>query len=271
VSVPSSKVRLSLAVGSLLIAGLTLAAGPVHADTQALVLHQEHMGNGKQKVIVSKDAVRIEQAMTGVVVLTRYPFARVDIVNPTKRNYVSKPMSLVLEQMANPGIPVAKDPIMGDIAWSKPEAISLAGVDATCYTRTSPKKSWCKLWTLTDPLLPNTVVELISAFSGSIPTTKGAPLRYEIYSSLEDEPADPYEESPRKPILIFETTSNRTTTVPDSLFRTPQEYVCVNGTNKTRSNTLPARNQRTPSNSSDSMCKTDKYSLNLPQRKRKEH
>jgi len=229
------------------------------------------MANGKQKVIVRKDAVRIEQAITGIVILTRYPFTRVEIVNPAKHNYVSKPISVVLEQMARPGILVSEDPIMGDIAWSKPEAISLAGVNATCYTRKSPKKSWCKLWTLTDPALPNTVVELISAFSGSIPTTKGAPLRYEMYSSLDDEPADPYEETPRKPMLIFETTSNKTTTVPDSLFQTPQEYVCVNGTNKARSNTPLVRNQRALLRNPDFMFKSDKDRINPPQRKSKDH
>jgi len=263
--------RRSYFFGMLLTAALSMAVHPAHADTEVLELHQKHMGNGKQKVMVSKNAVRIEHAMTGIVVLTRYPFTRVDIVNPAKRNYVSKPMSVVLEQMARPGILVAEDPIMGDIAWSKPEPISLSGVDAACYTRKSPKKSWCKLWTLTDPPLPNTVAELISAFSGSIPTTKGAPLRYEMYSSIEDEPADPYEETPRKPMLVFETTSNKTITVPDSVFMTPREYVCVNGTNKARSNAPLVRNQRALMNNPDFMFKTDKYRLDLLQRKRKEH
>jgi len=261
-----------LSIGATFLTGaLLLSLSAAHADTQALVLHQKHMGNGKQKVIVSKDAVRIEHAMTGIVVLTRHPFTRVHIVNPARRNYVTKPMAKVLEEMARPGILVGEDPILGDIAWSKPQPISLSGVSAACYSRQSPKKSWCKLWTLADPPLPNTVVELISAFSGSLPTTQGAPLKYEMYSSVEDEPLDPYEDPPRKPVLVFETISNKSTMVPDSLFQVPSDYTCVTGTNKARPNTALIRNQRALMKNPDFMFKTDKDRLGLPQRKIKEH
>lgn len=205
-----------------------ILAQPVHADTQAIELSQRHFGTGKQKITVTDKAVRIEHMNTGIVAITRYPFNKVEIINPGRKNYVTKPMSLVLAQMRRPAALVGEEAILDTLTWSEPQPDSTAGIEAVCYTRTSPKKSWGKLWTLKAPTLPDPVAELVSSFSGCLPIAHGLPLRYEMFSSQDDEPADPDETLPRKPIIVFETNSSKVISIQESIFHVPRDFASIN-------------------------------------------
>ena len=244
----------------LLTAALLAVASPVCAEPvgKVLVLEQKHCINGRQKLYISKVAVRLEQELQGIVVITRAPFKEVEVSNPLKRNYVRKNLATSVAGLQQKSMIITASDPLSDAPWEPGEKCKVLNIDAISYVRRTPKKSCYKTWVLEEPKLPKPVVELICALSSSIPFAHGMPLRCTQLLSLEDERPDEYETLPRKTATIFDTISAKLIDAPAGLFSLPADYRCVNGSNAAVPSTISNRNRNAMMRSPDFLFQSSK-------------
>lgn len=259
---------LSVALGTTASLAVTPA---VAAETKALELVQMHYTGGRQKLYVTKDAIRLEHENSGVIVISKSPFTECFLINQAKRTCVRRVTSKVVKQLRQTQLLLLANDPMSEEAWSKSEAAKFAGLDTLTYSRSSPKKSWCKVWILKQPSLPDSAVDLICAFSSSFPAMHGAPLRMQQYFSLADSPREEYEESgDRKPFFMFETKSNKMVSVNDSLFEAPKGFARPSAkTNDETKDTAQVKAGKDFMLEPDFMFQSDKHKLEGKQRPRK--
>lgn len=246
---------------ALLVTSLLMVATPVGAETKAIVLEQKHYLGGRQKLYLTSSALRLEHVNTGIVMVSHAPFKDIIVLNSAKHNYVTKTVAVALRQMYSKTALLRADDILSEEPWDKGVSTTLGVSKAILYSRHSPKQSWYKAWVLPEPKLPAPIVQVICEIASSIPPTPGVPLKCEQYHSLQDERQDDYETLPRKSTVVFETTSAKTVSVPDSMFETPKNYVCVNGTNKARPDTAGERYRKAAMKSPDFMFQSSKSVL----------
>lgn len=251
----------------LLIAALLVVATPVGAETKAMLLEQKHYLGGRQKLYLSKNAMRLEHENSGIVMLSHAPYTDIVVLNFAKHNYVTKTTAVALKQMYSKTALLRADDILCEEPWTKDGLTMLGTSKALLYSRRSPKQSWYKAWVLLEPKMPAPIVQVVCEIASSIPPTPGVPLKCEQYHSLQDERQDDYETLPRKSTVVFETTSVKTVSVPDSLFETPQNFVCVNGTDKALPDTARQRYRNAAMKSPDFMFQSSKTVLRGSQRK----
>jgi hypothetical protein len=252
---------LPIVKAALLVTSLLMVATPVGAETKAMVLEQKHYLGGRQKLYLSNNAMRLEHENSGIVMLSHTPFRDIIVLNSAKHNYVTKTVAVALRQMYSKTALLRADDILSEEPWDKGVSTTLGVSKAILYSRRSPKQSWYKAWVLPEPKLPAPIVQVICEIASSIPPTPGVPLKCEQYHSLQDERQDDYETLPRKSTVVFETTSAKTVSVPDSMFETPKNFVCVNGTNKARPDTAGERYRKAAMKSPDFMFQSSKSVL----------
>lgn len=252
---------------TLLVTALLMVATPVGAETKAMVLEQKHYLGGRQKLYLSNNAMRLEHESSGIVMLSHAPYTDIVVLNFAKHNYVTKTTAVALKQMYSKTALLRADDILSEEPWTKDGLTMLGTNKALLYSRRSPKQSWYKAWVLPEPKMPAPIVQVVCEIASSIPPTPGVPLKCEQYHSLQDERQDDYETLPRKSTVVFETTSVKTVSVPDSLFETPKDFVCVNGTNKAQPDTARQRYRNAAIKSPDFMFQSSKTVLRGSQRK----
>lgn len=252
---------------TLLVTALLMVATPVGAETKAMVLEQKHYLGGRQKLYLSNNAMRLEHENSGIVMLSHAPFKDIIVLNSAKHNYVTKTVAVALRQMYSKTALLRADDILSEEPWIKAGPTALGTSKALLFVRRSPKQSWYKAWVLPEPKLPAPIVQVICEIASSIPPTPGVPLKCEQYHSLQDERQDDYETLPRKSTVVFETTSVKTVSVPDSLFETPKNFVCVNGTNKALPDTAGQRYRKAAMKSPDFMFQSSRSVLHGSKRK----
>lgn len=215
---------------------------PVSAEP-VLVLEQKHYMTGLQKLFLTPSAVRLDQDINGLSLITRAPFKEIEVINANKRNYLVKKLAFAVPEMAKATqLVTAADPLE-DEPWNKGVVTEYAGVKARMFTRTTPKKSVSKIWVLETPAYPRLVTDLISHGSNSLPLMNGMVMRLESLLSIADERADEYETLPRKATVVIKTLSAKTVDMPASIFVHPAGFACVSGTNKALPNTRTSRNR----------------------------
>ncbi len=247
-------------VSALLLLTTIFSAAPCLAKP-ALVLEQHNYLGAKLKVYLTKTAIRLEHPTTGLVAITRYPFKEVEVINIARRSYVVKSTALAVEQMNRATAFSSATDVLLDEKWSKGESTTLYGLPALVYSRQTSKKSWSRAWVLKEPALPSLTIDLICGFAGSIPAVGGVPLKLQQYLSLEDQRADEYETLPRKAITIFNTTSQKTVSVPESLFQRPKDFLCANGTNNAVPTNADQKTKNAMFASPDFLFQSDKKRL----------
>lgn len=225
---------------------------------KVLVLEQKHCINGRQKLYISKVAVRLEQELQGIVVITRAPFREVEVINPLKHNYVRKNLAASVAGLHQKFMIITASDLLSDAPWEPGEKCKVLNSDAISYVRRTPKKSWYKTWVLEEPKLPKPVVELICALSSNVPFVHGMPLRCTQLLSLEDERPDDYETLPSKATTIFDTISTKLIDAPAGLFSLPADYRCVNGSHEAVPNTSSSRNRNAMMQSPDFLFQSSK-------------
>ncbi|CAN5310875.1 hypothetical protein BH11CYA1_BH11CYA1_43590 [soil metagenome] len=226
-----------------------------------LVLEQKHYLGGRQKLFLSNNSMRLEHENSGIVVLSRAPYKDMVVLNSAKHNYVTKTVALALKQLYRKTALLRADDILSEEPWDKGVPTPLGESKAVLYSRHSPQQSWYKAWVLQEPKMPAPIVQLMCEIASSIPPTPGVPLKCEQYHSLRDERQDDYETLPRKSVVVFQTLSAKTVSVPDSLFETPKNYVCVNGTNKALPDTARERYRKAAMKSPDFMFQSSRKVL----------
>lgn len=246
--------------GVLSTTALLVVASPVCAEPvgKVLVLEQKHCINGRQKLYISKTAVRLEQELQGIVVITRAPFKEVEVSNPLKHNYVRKNLAASVTGLSRKSMIITASDPLSDAPWEPGEKSRVLNNDAMSYVRRTPRKSWYKTWVLEQPKLPEPVVELICALTSNIPAVHGVPLRCTQLLSPEDERPDEYETLPRKATTIFDTISTKLIDAPAGLFSLPADYRCVNGSNAAVPNTSSSRNRNAMMQSPDFLFQSSK-------------
>lgn len=251
----------------VLVTALLMVAIPVGAETKVMVLEQKHYLGGRQKLYLSSSALRLEHVNTGIVMVSRAPFKDIVVLNSAKRNYVTKTTAVALKQMYRKTALLRAGDTLCEEPWEKGVPTTLNENKAILYVRRSPRQSWYKAWVLAEPKIPAPIVQLICELASSIPPTPGVPLKCEQYHSVQDERQDDYETLPRKSTVVFETTSAKTVSVPDSMFETPKSYVCVNGSSKAMPDTAGERYRKAAMKSPDFMFQSSNSVLHGNKRK----
>ena len=258
---------LPIVKSALIFTALLMVPVPVCAETKAIVLEQKHYLGGRQKLYLSSSALRLEHENTGIVMVSHAPFKDIVVLNSAKRNYVTKTTAVALKQMYRKTALLRAEDLLCEEPWGIGVPTMLGVNKAILYVRRSPKQSWYKAWVLPEPKMPAPIVQLICEISSSIPPTPGVPLKCEQYHSLQDQRQDDYETLPRQSTVVFETTTAKTAIVPDSMFETPKNYLCVNGSNKALPDTVRECYRKAAMKSPDFMFQSSRSVLHGSKRK----
>jgi len=189
----------------------------------ALELMQTHTMGGPQRILVSKDGMRLENLNTGVVIISEAPFKEVAWCNPEKKLYYRISANKSVDKIGSLKIVLDTTSEFAEQPWEPPVAATFMGRPALLYAKHTPKKSWCKYLVLKGPKLDDAVLKQICAFSGSMPLL-GIPLKWHQFVTN----ADMFNEVDRDKVpeinKFFQTKSIKEITVPHSVFTRPSDY-----------------------------------------------
>lgn len=123
--------------GVLSTTALLVVASPVCAEPvgKVLVLEQKYCINGRQKFYISKTAVRLEQELQGIVVITRAPFREVEMSNPRKHNYLRKNLAASVTGLSQKSMIITASDPLSDAPWEPGEKCKVLNNDAISYVR----------------------------------------------------------------------------------------------------------------------------------------
>lgn len=190
----------------------------------AIELLQTHAMGGPQRVVFSKDGLRLENPNTGVVILSEAPYTHVLWCNPKKKLFYRIATEKSLHRMNSVKLVLETTSEFSDIPFEPPVETTVMGRPALLYQKHTPKKSWLKYWVLKEPKVQDAVLKQVCNFSGSLPKLGGLPLNWHQYVTK----ADMFNEVDRdaKPEVheFFVTKSVKNITVPHSLFTCPSDY-----------------------------------------------
>ncbi len=194
------------------------------ATTTALELIQEHALGGPERILISKRGLRMENLNTGVVILSTAPFTEVYWTNPKKKLFYSMPTSKSTVRMDAVKYVLDTTSEFTEIPWEPPQDTTLMGRPAIVYTKTTPKKSWCKYWVLKEPKVKPDILKIVCSFSGSLPQKAGVPVQWHQYVQKADM-INELEDNPQPELRkFFVTKSIKEINVPLSSFVSPSDY-----------------------------------------------
>jgi|AGTN01.2.fsa_nt_gi Regulator of competence-specific genes len=84
---------------ALVMLSLLLHPPALCASKKVLELVQVHTLGGRQKLYLAKDAIRMEHANSGMVIISRAPFTEILVINPKKKLYTRKDTKKTVEKM----------------------------------------------------------------------------------------------------------------------------------------------------------------------------
>lgn len=209
-----------------------MGAGAGHAkpaSAPALEIQQLHPLGGPQRLVIAKNAVRIEHPNSGVVVVSRAPFDDVTLMNPKTKRFMNLTIDRAIKKMKGLEIVVFTINEFSEQNWKGPQETVFDGRKALLYTKKTPGKSWCKYWVLKEPKLPPQVLSLIAAYSGGLSGDYGIPLKMQQLVTAADDYNSLDHSKPSTESTPFMTKSVREVTVPDSTFTCPTDYKLADG------------------------------------------
>lgn len=210
-----------IALSTLLVSTVNPCQGERTKTVEALELQQTQHMSGPQKIILSKTAMRYEHPHVGVVFLSSYPFKTVTVYNPRKRLFIDLEIRNAERNMQGLKFLLQTTGEFTDEKWKAPKQEKFLGLDALVYSKTTPKKSWCKYYVLNDKTWPPRLIRMICNHS-ALTESFGIPLRLQQFVTREDAMYSKGEEDEERKVLnVFDTTSAKRVTVADSIFRLP--------------------------------------------------
>lgn len=190
----------------------------------ALEFVQVHAMGGPQRVLFSKDGLRLENQNTGIVIVSEAPFTKVAWCNPKKKLFYRISAEKSMKRMNSLKLVLTATNEFTEIPFEPPKETTLLGRPALMYAKHTPKKSWLKYWVLKEPKVQDMIKKHACNFSGSLPELGGIPLQWHQLVTK----ADMFNEIDRdqKPEVhdFFVTKSVKELTVPHSVFTCPSDY-----------------------------------------------
>lgn len=194
---------------------------------KVLELIQNHNLGGNQKLYLAKDAFRMENANNPIVVISRAPFTDVFLINPRKKMYRRRSTGSAVKSMMRAQMFAVVDDHLSEIDWGPGKDCKISGFNARTYLKKSPTIGWKKYSTLKEPVYPQPAIDFICANFG-LPSLMGVPLKLEQLI-VKSEGAGA-RKGGAKANVIFQTTSIKEKSFPDSFFRLPADFKPGKGT-----------------------------------------
>ncbi|MBX3072757.1 hypothetical protein KF728_12220 [Candidatus Obscuribacterales bacterium] len=214
--------KLFATISLALILTQSASAAATATVQDALELHQSHNVGGRQKILISKKALRYEHSSSGVIMFSREPFTEVAVYNPKKKQYIKLKMERALDNMKNIEFLLETTGEFTDATFSKPKEVLFCGVESLQYTKRTPNRSWMNYYVLKEKSWPAPMIRMITTHS-ALPYNLGIPLRLKQFVTPRDSIVVGDTDPDGGLMTVFDTTAVKKVKVPDSVFSVPPD------------------------------------------------